>query len=91
MLWFDRLFTRGRDLPCFNDVPRYVRPRLMLILRRLSCDERTVQERMNLVVAPHLTIVDEELAVIIGPRGRDAIEQGIDDSDRGTGRSLSKS
>ena len=83
MRWLDRLFTRGRDLPCFNDVPRYVCPRLMIILRRLYEDEKATRERMDLVVPPRLSIVDEELAVIIGPGRRDVIERDTNASDHG--------
>lgn len=81
MRWYERLFTRRRDLPCFNSVPRNVRPRLMPVLRRLSDDEKAIQMRMGLMVPPRLPIVDEELAVIVGPGRRNAIELDTDAPD----------
>ncbi|WP_119458409.1 hypothetical protein [Rhodospirillaceae bacterium SYSU D60014] len=82
MRWFERLFTRRRDLPCFNSVPQHVFPRLMPVLRHLSDDEKAIQVRMDLVVPPRLPIVDEELAVIVGPGRRNAIQRDTNAPDQ---------
>lgn len=78
MRWLDRIFTRRRDQPSLERVPPHVRARLRLACRQLSEAERQIQARMGLAARPRLLLIDEELAVIIPPALREALEAGAD-------------
>lgn len=75
MRWFDRMFTRRLHEPCFDQVPDAVRGRLRLACRQLTGAENGIAGRMGLPVTPRLMLVDEELAVILTPPFRRALEE----------------
>lgn len=75
MKWFDRLFTRRLNQPCYDAVPEGSRRHLRVACRQLSEAERHIEKRLNLCVRPRLALVDEELAVIVTPGLRDEIER----------------
>ncbi|WP_207459161.1 hypothetical protein [Azospirillum sp. SYSU D00513] len=75
MAWLDRIFTRRRRQRCFGPVPSWARFRLRPACRQLSEQEHRMQELLGLVVPPRLTMADEELAILIEPAERRAIEK----------------
>lgn len=74
MVWLDRIFTRRRTQDCFGPAPPWSHFRLRPACLQLSRQEREMQELLKLAVAPRLTMVDEELAILITPAERGAIE-----------------
>jgi hypothetical protein len=78
MKWFDRIFTRRLDEPCYGGIPSQGRRHLALVCRRLSEAEEDAQKRLGLCVRPRLTLVDEQLAEIVTPWLRDEIEREHD-------------
>lgn len=74
MVWFDRIFTRRRMQDCFGPAPSWSHFRLRPACLQLSRQELEMQELLKLAVAPRLTMADEELAILIDPAERRAIE-----------------
>ena len=74
MLWLDRILTRRRMQDCFGPVPPWSHFRLRPACLQLSRQERDMQKLLKLPVAPRLTMADEELAILIDPAERRAIE-----------------
>jgi len=74
MSWLDRIFTRRRRQRGFGPVPTWARFRLRPACRQLSDQEQRMQELLGLAVPPRLMMADEELAILIEPAARRAIE-----------------
>lgn len=74
MTWLDRVLTRRRLQDCFGPAPSWARFRLRPACRQLSRQEREMQELLKLAVPPRLTMVDEELAILIDPAERRVID-----------------
>lgn len=70
MRLLDRLFTRRRRLPRFDNVAEIVRHRLAVACLELTEAEDQAAAQLELVLPPRLLLVDEETAVVLTAEDR---------------------